>query len=293
LTRHTFLCLGRALCGLLLCTAVHADGHLHALWEVHGKRNTVYLLGSIHVLRASDYPLNSALLDAYGHSQALYMEVNLGEIDSAPVQAEMLAAAQLPLDETLPHVLGPQRYAHAAALAHDIGVELSTFDRFAPWFVAEVISQQQLTALGFNPQAGIDLYFMNKARQDGKPVSGLETVHDQISLFQNMPLSVQADYLVSSLEQTHDLPQEVDSMMRAWQHGDTDWFDRQLQSELGQDQHLYQSLLGARNRKWLPEIEALLNSDKNYLVIVGTGHLSGMGSVIDLLKKDGIAATQR
>ncbi len=49
----------------------------------------------------------------------------------------------------------------------------------------------------------------------------------------------------------------------------------------------------ARNRKWLPKIEALLNDDKNYLVIVGTGHLVGQGSVIDLLKKDGIGATQR
>ena len=82
-------------------------------------------------------------------------------------------------------------------------------------------------------------------------------------------------------------------MVRAWQHGDTDWFDHQLQSELGRDPRLYQSVLGSRNRKWLPTIEALLNDDKNYLVIVGTGHLVGPGSVIDLLKKDGILATQR
>jgi uncharacterized protein YbaP (TraB family) len=51
--------------------------------------------------------------------------------------------------------------------------------------------------------------------------------------------------------------------------------------------------LVARNRKWVPKIEALLDDDRNYLVIVGTGHLVGQGSVIDLLKKDGIGATQR
>jgi len=82
-------------------------------------------------------------------------------------------------------------------------------------------------------------------------------------------------------------------MVHAWQRGDTQWFQTHLQSDLKQDSQLYQSILGGRNRKWVPKIEALLNDDKNYLVIVGAAHLAGSGSVIDLLKKDGIGATQR
>ncbi len=291
--RRSLCVLGPALGCLLLCAAVHADGALHSLWELHGKHNTVYLLGSIHVLRPGDYPLSSAILDAYENSKAVYMEVNLEEMNSVQVQTEMLASAMLPESDTLPQILGKQRYARADALAHDVGVELSMFDQFAPWFVAEVISQQQLTQLGFQPEAGVEMYFMERARSDHKAVVGLETVHDQISLFQNMPLDTQADYLVSTLEQAGDLPKEVDSMVRAWQHGDTDWFNHELQSELGRDPRLYQSVLGSRNRKWLPKIAALLNDDKNYLVIVGTGHLVGPDSVIELLKKDGVVATQR
>jgi uncharacterized protein YbaP (TraB family) len=285
--------LGPALCALLLCVTARADGALHSLWELHGKHNTVYLLGSIHVLRQSDYPLAPAVLDAYSNVKAVLMEVNLEEITSAQVQAEMLTSAILPEGKTLPDVLGRERYERADALAHEVGVELSLFDQFAPWFAAEAISQLQLTQLGFQPEAGVEMYFMERARNDGKSVAGLETVHDQISLFQNMPLDTQAEYLVSSLEQAHDLPKEVDSMVHAWQRGDMQWFENQLQSELGRDPKLYQSVLGARNRKWVPKIEALLNADKNYLVIVGTGHLAGPGSVIDLLKKDGIGATQR
>lgn len=290
--RRLFL-LTQTLGCLLLCAAVRADGALHSLWEVHGKHNTVYLLGSIHVLRPSDYPLERAVLEAYGNSKSLLMEVNLEELDSSSIQAEMLTAAMLPEGRTLPDILGAQRYGHAAALAREVGVDLSTFDQFAPWFVAEVISQQQLTQLGFQPESGVEMYFMEKARNDGKAVSGLETVHDQISVFQNMPLDTQADYLLSSLEEAHDLPKEVSSMVRAWQRGDTEWFDNEMKAELGRDSRLYQAVLGARNRKWLPKIEALLNDDRNYLVIVGTGHLVGSGSVIDLLKKDGIVATQR
>jgi uncharacterized protein YbaP (TraB family) len=284
---------GLILCSLFVCLAARADGALHSLWELHGKHNTVYLLGSIHVLRPRDYPLAPALLDAYGKANAVFMEVNMQEIGSAEVQTEMLGSAMLPEGKTLSGILGAERYARADALAREVGVELSLFDQFAPWFVAEAISQQQLLQLGFQPESGVEMYFMARAQNDGKSMAGLETVHDQISVFENMSMDTQADYLLSSLEQAHGLAAEVDSMVRAWQRGDTQWFVDELQSEFGRDPRLYQSVLVARNRKWVPKIEALLNEDKNYLVIVGTGHLVGPGSVIDLLKKDGIGAVQR
>jgi hypothetical protein len=106
-------------------------------------------------------------------------------------------------------------------------------------------------------------------------------------------METQAEYLMSSLKQAQDLPKDVEAMVRAWQRGDTQWFAGQLQSEFGRDARVYDALLGARNRKWLPKIEALLNDDRNYLVIVGTGHLVGPGNVIELLKKDGVGASQR
>jgi uncharacterized protein YbaP (TraB family) len=205
----------------------------------------------------------------------------------------MLASATLPEGKTLPDILGERRYTRAAALANELGVELSAFDQFAPWFVAEAVSQIQLTQLGFEPKSGVEMYFMERARSDGKSVAGLETVHEQIALLADMPLDTQAQYLVSSLEEAHDLPKQADEMVRAWQRGDTAWFESDLNSEFGRDPALYESLLAARNRKWIPKIEALLNDDRNYLVIVGTAHLVGRGSVIDLLKKDGVGATQR
>jgi uncharacterized protein YbaP (TraB family) len=272
--------------------AALADGSLHALWEVHGRHNTVYILGSIHVLRPSDYPLAPAMMKAYGAAQFIYMEVNLQELDAQDVQAQLVSSAIMPEDKGLPAVLGKERYGRAYALAHEIGVELPTFDQFAPWFAAEAISQMQLMHLGFQPQSGVEAYFLERARSDGKSVGGLETLHDQIALFQGMPLEAQAEYLLSSLEQAKDLSKEVDDMVSAWRRGDTQWFANELMSELGDDPLLYQSVLVARNRKWVPKIEALLKDDRNYLVIVGTGHLVGRGSVIDLLKKDGIGATQ-
>ena len=270
-----------------------ADTPLHSLWELHGKHNSVFLLGSIHVLRPADYPLDPAVMRAYASSKSLVMEINLADMDLEQLQGEMMASAMLPEGKSLPEVLGAKRYARAETLAREVGVELSTFDQFAPWFAAEAISQLQLMQLGFQPTSGVEMYFLERARSDGKSVAGLETVRDQIALFEGLSMDAQAEYLVSSLEQAHELPKQVDDMVHAWQRGDTAWFDDQMRSELGRDPALYQSVLAARNRKWIPKIEALLNDDKNYLVIVGTGHLVGRNSVIDLLKKDGVGATQR
>ncbi len=286
----------RAILLVFLCAAFappgRADPAAHCLWELHGKHNTVYLLGSIHVLRPSDYPLAPAVLAAYADSKSLIMEINLAEMDSEEVQSEMLGSAMLPEGKSLPAILGSGRYAHAETLAREVGVELSTFDQFAPWFAAEAISQLQLMQLGFQPQSGVEMYFLDRARTDGKSISGLETVHDQIALFEGLSMDAQADYLVTSLEQARELPKEVDDMVHAWQRGDTAWFAAEMASEFGKDPALYQSVLAARNRKWVPQIEALLNGDGNYLVIVGTGHLVGRDSVIDLLKRDGVGATQ-
>lgn len=270
-----------------------ADAAKHTLWELHGEHNTVFVLGSIHVLRPSDYPLDAAVLDAYGRAQALVMEIDLGAEGEDQIQSEMLASATLPSDRSLATVLGAARYERATRLARGVGVDLSMFERFTPWFVAEAISVLELAQLGFRPESGVEMYFLDKARADGKPISGLETARDQIALFENMRLEQQSEYLVSSLEQADALPGEIGEMVRAWRAGDTGWFDRQLRQELGDDPALYESLIVERNRKWLPKIEALLRERRNYLVIVGTGHLVGRSSVLALLERDGFSAVQR
>ncbi len=285
--------LGLALSCVALCASVRADGPLHALWELHGKHNTVYILGSIHVLRPSDYPLAPAVLHAYSDASSIVMEVNLAQIDPQRMQTELLASARLPEGQSLAGIMGEVRYKRAQVLAQEVGIDIGIFDAFAPWFAAEAISQLQLQQLGFQPKSGVEMFFLDRARADGKSVAGLETVHDQIALFDALSMDEQAEYLVSSLEEAHDLPKEVDAMVHAWAGGDTQWFADQLKTEIDRDPMLYDSVLGARNRKWVPKIEALLNDDKNYLVIVGTAHLVGQGSVIALLKKDGITAAQR
>lgn len=265
----------------------------HSLWELHGRHNTVYLLGSVHVLRPADYPLAQPVLDAYTRAKAIVMEVDLDALDIGALQAQMLRGALLSDGKTLAQVLGRQRYERARALSQELQIDLADYDRFAPWFVAEMISQRQLAAQGFAAESGVEMYFLGKARHDGKKISGLETVQDQLSLFENMPLELQSAYLLSSLEEAHELPAQLEAMVHAWQVGNGSWFSAEIKREFAEEPALYDALVTFRNRKWLPKIESLLNADDNYLVIVGTGHLVGHGSVLELLEHDGITATQR
>jgi len=279
---------------LLLCTfQARADSGRHVLWSVQGHSNVVYLMGSIHVLRQSDYPLDPALLAAYASSQTLVMEIDLSELDSGDVQQQMLQAAMLADGRTLQDVLGSDQFRRASALSQEVGVPLETLQQFKPWFVAESITQLQLMQLGFDPSAGIEMYFLQRARTDGKTIQGLETAQDQIELFDSMPLDRQSRYLMASLGEARTLPTQVDQMVKAWRRGDTAWFAAQMKKEFGDDPELYRSVLVARNRKWLPKIESFLKDRQNYLVIVGTGHLAGTDSVIEMLRRDGYAVAQR
>jgi hypothetical protein len=292
--RATALLLALGLIALwLVAPTTYAAESRHCLWEVHGAHNTVYLLGSIHVLRATDYPLAAPLLAAYAGSQAVVMEIDLDDLDLGKLQADMLASAQLGPRESLPGVLGARAYARARTDARRLHVDLSTYDRYAPWFVAEAITELRLAQLGFESQSGIEAYFLARARADHKPVSGLETVADQLAVLARMPVKLQTAYLLSSLADADELPAQLDAMVGAWKHGDSRWFRAEIAHEFGSEPLLYDTLLTDRNRRWLPKIEALLHATQDYLVIVGTGHLVGPRSVIDLLRRDGIEVIQR
>jgi uncharacterized protein YbaP (TraB family) len=287
-----FLLPSACLAALLSASAAVADSSRHLLWQIHGKHNTVYLLGSIHVLRDSDYPLPQAVTNAYARAARLVMEIDLDDTDMGEMQQEMLGAAQLPEGQSLAQVLGPARFARAQAAIADLGLDIGMFDGYAPWFVAESISQLQLLQLGFAPDAGVEMHFVQMAHTDHKAIAGLETAHEQIELFRAIPMARQADYLMQSLQEAKELPGEVAAMVAAWRAGDTAWFDQHLNRELGRDPALYEAVLTARNRKWIGAIVKMLSEDKDCLVIVGAGHLVGRGSVIDLLQQRGFSPVQ-
>ncbi|NET38635.1 MAG: TraB/GumN family protein, partial [Cyanothece sp. SIO1E1] len=176
--------------------------------------------------------------------------------------------------------------------AAEIGLPIAAFDSFEPWFFVLSLVTLKLQSLGFDPNYGVDRYFFNQAVQANKEILGLETVSDQLSLFDNLSAQDQEAYVQQTLLEFDTLETSFQSIIDAWKAGDAETLGNLIFESFEQYPAIRQKLFDERNQKWVPQIEALLQQDDDYLIVVGAGHLIGEGSVIDLLQDKGYVAKQ-
>jgi uncharacterized protein YbaP (TraB family) len=285
----------RIAAGLLLlvvaCTAL-ADGGRHFFWEVKGARNSVYFLGSVHMLKPEDSALPPGALKAYETAESLVMELDLNDVDAGALLGAGLESATLPEGKTLPAVLGPRLYARLRTQAQQLGLLPAMLDPFQPWFVAVMISQTSLTKSGFEPASGIEVQLAQRAEADGKPIVGLETMSEQLGFFAQLTLDQQRDYLRSTLMELDAATDQTAELVAAWKRGDTAALEKLLAELSAEAPDLYRRLTTDRNRRWLPRITALLKDDRDHLVVVGAMHLVGKDGLIELVKRQGYLPVQ-
>jgi uncharacterized protein YbaP (TraB family) len=170
------------LCLLLLlgsCAATTRVGESKAaLWKVQGDHNTVYLLGTIHVLSKQAYPLKPALERAFDDANQVVFEIDLSRFTQKSFKEEFSQTACYPSGQSLSNKLTPQTIELLNNLLPLNNLSLKKVERLKPWFLAEALSSRTLEMAGFSDRLGIDLYFYRKAKAVGKPVLGLETLQD-------------------------------------------------------------------------------------------------------------------
>ena len=283
----------RGFCGWLLLVGLLGGVTAHAeapVWAIKGQKNTVYLAGSVHLLPASDSKLPAAFDKAYADSAALVMEIDLHEMGSMDPMS--LLSMGMSEDETLSSTLGKSRFDKLAKQFDELGIPTEVLERLQPWMAAMMLEQMQLLKLGFDPASGVEQQLMTRSDADHKPITGLETAQEQLGLLANMSKPDQIKFLDLTLEEMQEASGEVGELLGAWRTGNTSKLASMLGEEYGQAPALYAVLVSDRNRKWIPELEKLLKSDKNYMVVVGTLHIVGRNGLIDLLKSDGFSARQ-
>jgi uncharacterized protein YbaP (TraB family) len=289
------------LAALLLAVAAAVAGpaagaaERNVLWSVRGEHNTVYLLGSIHVLRPGDGELPRAALEAYADAEQLVMEIDLDDpeiADPTALLGTMQRTALLPEGETLRSVMGDD-YAAIAGRARESGLELAALDRFAPWFVATMLLQLELVQRGFQPELGIEQQLADRAVRDGKAIEGLETAEQQFAVLAGLPLPEQKRFLLMTLADADRLDEEIEDLLAAWRSGDAEALEDMLSAAFEEFPELYGPLTEDRNRAWVERLAQLLDDRDDYLVVVGALHLVGRHSVVDLLRQRGHAVTQQ
>jgi uncharacterized protein len=282
--------LARGLAGALLLATVTGGVEARgtsSVWVMKGAKNTVYLAGSVHALPPGHSELPAQLERAYAASRAVVMEVDLDDMDPLEAVQFVTSRGTLPEGESLADVIGAEGYAKVTKLAGTLDVPEVVISKLEPWAAAMVLTQFALMKTGYDPQLGIDMQLANRARTDGKPVDGLETVIDQLSIFDDRSLDEQKNFLIESADDAPMLSDDLRRLIIAWRAGDLKSLEKELDKERATAPGLYDELLGTRNRKWLPKIEALLAQDQDVLVVVGALHFVGHDGLLELLTKAG------
>ena len=275
----------------LLATAQAAQAKTFA-WKVTGKGGTIYLMGSIHVMSESFYPLHPALETAFKDSDLLVEEVDMAEMLDPTAQLSMLTRGMLPSNQSLDKLVSPATLALVKKATGDMGSAGGPLMRFKPWMLAIALQGMELAKAGFNPALGLDQHFYDEAQAASMKVQGLETVEYQISRFDEMTMEQQDRMLAETLKELATETATVGKLGDAWKSGDVAAIEGIALADLKSDPAMYQRLLVERNKNWLPKIEALFARRGRALVVVGAAHLVGPDGLIAMLKAKGYSVEQ-
>ncbi|NLT70737.1 MAG: TraB/GumN family protein [Verrucomicrobiaceae bacterium] len=291
---RTLRCLSTLL-ALLAGAPVGAEAQETAMapvWKITDADSTVYLAGSVHLLREKDFPLPAVFDRIYAGADELVFEIDMAGMQDPDNARELVALGSLPEGETLADKLSAatMQQLHAYLEKHDMPRGL--FDRFTPGMAYLTLGSIEAMRGGAKPQLGLEMIYYGKSVADGKPSRGLETAAYQISLFDEFEAVLIEQLLVEALEKVEDSAEIFDAIVAAWRSGDAEALGELILEQTDSHPRLREVLLTDRNRNWIPEIEKHLATDRDVLFLVGAGHLVGENSVVDLLRKKGYEVTQ-
>jgi len=264
----------------------------NCLWRISSKGNSNYILGSVHVLKKENYPLNQAILESYEKSQIIVFEINLDSANTLSAMQIIMNKAMYKDTTTLKTSLSPETWALADKKMDELGMVMTQFNSFKPWFLALSMMMMKMQSLGFDGSNGVDRYFFDKAKNDKKEILGLETLAYQINLFDEMEKGDQESLVKQTIMELDFLPKEIDNLIQSWQSGELNELENIVLESLKEYPKIYEKLIKVRNNNWLTQIESLFDQNQTVLVVVGTGHLIGKHGIIPVLEQKGYKVEQ-
>lgn len=274
---------------LLFTGAAQADS---SVWAVKSGTNTVYLGGTVHLLRPGDYPLPPEFEQAYSESSAVYFETDINSMNDLSVQAQMLQQLTYTDERTLKSVLNDEAYNALTEYTEALGLPLMMLEKFKPGMIISTLQVLDFQRLGFTPQ-GVDMHFNTRARADGKTIGQFETIQEQIGFLASMGEGDESEFILLSLKDLENTDNLMNDMIAAWRAGDSEQLSKLFVDDMKQQAPaLYQSLLVSRNLDWLPDIEAMLRDSDTEFVLVGAAHLVGEEGLVALLAAKGYEVTR-
>lgn len=260
-----------------------------ALWVVKDKDSTIYLFGTVHVLKPTTQWRSPKVTKAFQDAEDVVMEIEQPD-DPKAMQPLMVKYG---IDQTTPlsSKIKPETNAKLQAAAQSMGFPPQALNVMRPWLAALTVSLTPLLKAGYDPESGVEKLLTAQAKAAGKPISAFETAEQQIRFFADMTPSQEVSFLEATLDDVDEGPGKVDALVAAWAAGDQKEIEKQMVDEMkGEYPELYKLLLVDRNRNWAQQLKTKLAGSGVSFVAVGAGHLTGPDSVQAQLAKLGIKA---
>lgn len=257
------------------------------LWEVRDAGHVVYLMGAVHVMPKSVYPLDRRLEAAFAEAEELVLEIDLSERSDQDVAAELERLGKYPPGDVLANHLSEPARAFLTEVLPAFNLTFEQAQPYRPWFLADVLSAQYLHQSGLRAENGVDNYFLRKAEKAGKRIAGLEEVKAQTNITSGDTDAEAEAYLINTVATLEPVAQTVHAMSEAWRRGDLQALTALIDLQANEDPRTNERMFTARNRNWLPAIERRIKGNRSSLIIVGAGHLIGREGIVAMLRARG------
>ena len=269
-----------------------AGGSAHAepaIWVVKGPHATVYLFGTVHLLKPGADWMTPTIKQAFDSSDNLILEI--ANIDDQAAVTPVVMKLGFDADHPLDKLLAPADETRLEAAEKDLGLPQPQVNLMRPWMASITLTVMPMMKQGYDPQAGVDRELKKLADARKEPVNGFETAEQQLRYFADMPDAEQIAMLRESLDDYPKAIETIDKLAAAWGEGDVDRIAELINNDMKKDDPaLYDLMLVKRNQNFAAQIADKLNGTGVSFVAVGAGHLAGPDSVQAQLAKRGIKA---
>lgn len=263
-----------------------AEGEGPALWVVRDPDSTLYLFGTMHLLKPTTAWGSERVDRAFESASELVLEV-VGPEDQSAL-APLIRQHGLSPDRPLSSLLTPAELAALDAAARTIGGTAAEMEPMRPWLAGVTIQSASVIRAGYDAGSGVEPILKARAQAAGMDVSGFETPDEQIRMLAGFPEAGQLAYLRRSLEEFGAAQTEVDRLVEAWASGDVEKIRSVAVDPMRDTPVLYDTLLVRRNTNWANQIETLLEGSGTVFIAVGALHLAGDDSVQQILRSRGV-----
>ena len=257
------------------------------VWKVTASSGgTLFLGGSVHALRSSDYPLPAPYSRALDASSRLVFETDLASNEAA--SKGLIKAGQYPKGDSLKNHVDPRTYSYVRRFFALQNVPEQKFNTYRPWLIGMILEAPPAE----NSELGAEQFLKQRAQTNHKPITGLESVQEHMAPFVGLSdREGEALLLIHFINMGRGNP-GFGNILDSWRHGDVDALARSMRYAYQDFPAFANRIITARNRRWIPKIEGFIKSGQTYFVVAGAGHMGGSEGVVALLRARGYTVEQ-